>query len=284
MGDIRPALMTNDPFSYWARSVQEGIEQRQLAVSSDFLINSTPNGSHITLHPKLKYSPSYTSYDGEWHPTASYAPGDIIRVLPGRDYLGISGSNPHSIPWVTPPITTTVGSLLGNNLPPSPILNTSSPILTGFFKMVFGNQTITQLYFVPKYVPIPGTYVCTTTVPSLEMFLLLTRIQSGGCVVTTTYLSATAPYSQLTPQQISNIYYFRMWDINYFPAWPELPTQAVVNPYSLLKTYGRYWDLMSLLPSTTFACSTAGAIIQFTDAQLIPSGSANYTGSYTPNN
>ena len=108
---IRPALQTNDPISTWANSVQDNINQNQLAHSNDFVLKNNGAGSFLILSNKYKYKSNYLNYAQEYNPNKAYNPGDIIRVLPGRDYLGAKYLNNHSLQSLaiqyTPPIPTT---------------------------------------------------------------------------------------------------------------------------------------------------------------------------------
>ena len=55
-----------------------------------------------------------------------------------------------------------------------------------------------------------------------------------------------------------------------------MPNIAVVNPYALTGSWGRYWDLLSLLPTKMNVCINGVSGIQYVDAENVPSGSMNY--------
>ena len=77
-----------------------------------------------------------------------------------------------------------------------------------------------------------------------------------------------------------NIHLIRFNNVNYFPCYPEMPERAYVNPADPVSLNGRYWELISLLPSVTYdSCTNTESSIELTDTQAFPSGSANYSGS-----
>ena len=138
--------------------------------------------------------------------------------------------------------------------------------------------TVIVPYYSPVYYPVPGTYICVSNVPSLYYAVFVWMMWFK------TY--AKAPSSQTSyqillnyPELLSNINVARMWDVNYFPTWPEMPNVAVLNPKYLTQTWGRYWELMSLLPSKMYGCSGGYLHTMYVDQATTPSGSANYTGS-----
>jgi hypothetical protein len=187
-------------------------------------------------------------YRGEWSPTASYNTNDVVRVFPSKSY---------SLPWDSEPTTT---------------IDNGVPYLEGTIQ---GIQIM-----VAKFVPVPGTYVCTTPIPAFGY--TISTLQAFGqdpSGYTGVMIGTALAFSSLDSFIQKNIRSFRFSDVNYFPVWPEYPDQAYINPSNLVSLKGRYWDLMSLLPSTMYVCENGATSVQYTDTQTIPSGSANYTGS-----
>jgi hypothetical protein len=262
MPSIRPAQITNDPFSVWANQIQDSIAEKDVSISSDFIQKSGPAGKFISLHPKHKYTPNYPTYKGEWNISASYQPNDIVRVLPGKDY-----TRPPNLIWIDGPdklgvATSFLKMPIGwNNL-------NGDNVYIGRIKFINGETGI----ILPNYNPIPGTYICVSNVPSWELSTLVPSVLNLA-----TFNSINQMGSEL--YLISNINYIRFWDVNYFPGWPERPNIAYVDPNDLTKANGRYWDLISLLPSAMLVCSNGMSDITYADNQTVPTGSANYTGS-----
>jgi hypothetical protein len=258
MSFIRPLNPTNDPFSQWGSSIQTGIKEKSISVSTDFNIQSGPEGSHISLQQENKYTSNYMNYVGEWNPLSSYTINDVVRVLPNKDYY--SG-------WITNMTVT-----------PNP------PTVNGTYTIPNTNITI-NVYPMPYYVPIPGTYVCVANVPSFDTYYqILNSIAFkghqisgfGGDVSTSTINSLYILQSYLP--------YIRFIDVNYFPVWPEKTFIAEITPdpthgNTFYLANGRYWELMSLLPSSARSCINGINTNVFADMQTVPTGSANYTGS-----
>lgn len=258
MNPLRPAQITNDPFSTWANSIQDNITGNRVSVSSDFVNKSGPDGQFLSLHPKHKYTPNYTNYRGEWHPTGSYNPGDIVRVLPKRDYIGKAGANPHSLPWVDAPV-------IGTN-------SQGGPNITGkvSFPSIVANWFEWEANY---YIPIPGTYICETFVPSLELRQAFKGLDN--------IFWAAYDFDNYTPREKALIPYVRFIDVNYYPVWPELPNRAYLDMSAGNGNgaYGRYWALLSLMPHVVTSCQNGFKYNSYSDFQQVPSGSANYTGS-----
>ena len=267
MSTIRPAQMTNDPFSVWANSIQDGLNEQKVSVSSDFIQKDGPSGKFISLHPKNKYVPNYTTYQGEWSPTSSYNVNDVVRVLPGKNYLAKPYINWTAGPsYITSPI-------------PLPPLNNS-------FRADKGNVMVGKIEFIKgiitdvimgNYYPVPGTYICVSFVPGLDMQAAMVTSANISEIVG----SYDDTYNVFNdPRFAANINYMRMNDVNYFPCWPEKPNIGYVDNLNLGMTDGRYWELISLLPSQIRVCTGGSAVSSsFADVAFIPSGSANYTGS-----
>lgn len=273
MSVLRPAQITNEPFSVWANSVQDSISDKQMSVSSDFIQCSGPNGKFISLHPQNKYNPTYMNYVGEWNVMDGYKVNDVVRVLPGKNYMATS-SFPWYPPQTIPPLIPISQATLVDT--PNPLLPPSTMLYAGFIAP--SEYTVIVPYYSPVYYPVPGTYICVSNVPSLYYAVFVWMMWFK------TY--AKAPSSQTSyqillnyPELLSNINVARMWDVNYFPTWPEMPNVAVLNPKYLTQTWGRYWELMSLLPSKMYGCSGGYLHTMYVDQATTPSGSANYTGS-----
>ena len=221
---------------------------------------------------RTRYAPTYPDYKGEWNPTGSYVVDDMVRVLPGRDYIGSTGANPHSYPWLGIPTLQSVN------------VNYGAGTLT--FRQYAGQININGtnvLLVVGDFNPIPGTYICVSSIPS--MFTLpiptLNGFSSivGGVIIFPGLMTSniSAPAQPYLP-------YSRFANVNYYPSWPEMPNLAAYDPNNLWASNGRYWELISLLPSNELSCNNGSNITTITDTQTIPSDSQNYTGSYTKTN
>lgn len=257
MSNITPPLLNNDPFSKWGNSVRDAIHQTQIVRSTDVDISSSPFGTFIGLHNEEKYPTPHPIYKGEWNPMTSYEVNDVVRVLPGKSYdLNWDGAVDH----------------LGID----PTFKV--PLIHG---KIAGVDII--LY---DYKPVAGTYICTAPIPDFNYTIQTLRAfgYSDGVIGVTAGVSAVnkslSTYDQFVQD---NINYLRFTNINYYPYWPEMPNQAVLDVYDVPKLVGRYWDLISLLPTNTYMCVDGSTTTAFSDSQLFPSGSANYTGSYSGN-
>lgn len=248
MSYIQPPLITNNPFSPWAEGVYNTTRENLLGRSCDMDIGAGPFGKYTGLRSENKYVPLWVNYRGEFDPTASYFVNDVVRVLPGKDYWSAP-----IFPWVSTPTPDANKEMVGE-------------------VTLFGE---TVVYKTKYFVPIPGTYICVYPIPGLESQLLYVNRTTNGAIENAVY-----SYNDTLPAKVlANISYIRFWDVNYFPVWPEYPNIAELNNADMTKANGRYWDLMSLLPTSTYMCLDGVTTNAYTDTQEHPSGSANYTGS-----
>jgi hypothetical protein len=193
------------------------------------------------------------NYRGEWNPAAAYGVNDVVRVLPGVSYkLPISG---------------TVTSLIDTGAPVGVI-----PITSGNYTAQNGG---TVGVVARTDMPLPGSYICVCNVPSFATLAELTSIN----VIPSTALILSSKQTALQPYY-AFLNFLRLSDINYFPTWPELPDIAVFDPKDLSKTYGRYWELLSLLPTPQQVCRNGEQKTIYVDAEVSTSGSYLYTRTY----
>jgi hypothetical protein len=280
INDLKP---TNDPLSYWGNAVKDTIRQNTLFPNSDFVSDSNFGGTSIELSSKFRYPQQPDTYKGEWNITSSYNIGDIVRVMPIKDYIwGDTGSlksicfelnfNTENITDVDPP---------QNTYTPGQILIPSYPK---------GANEVTNPYIL--YIkPIPGVYRCCYTVP--PMFGYSDIILNNGFINSFPKIyplvSRLTPPSHIGPPYADAIIpnlgtLLRFWDVNYFPVWPELPTVAGYNGTDFKGFHGRYWELISLLPTyhtwTTCKHGVTKVIRYWGDEENKPTGSyLNATGS-----
>ena len=253
MSDIQLPLMTNDPFSQWATQVRDSVREGQFVRSSDMDVSTSPFGSYIGMRNDTKYYPLSMNYCGEFDMTASYQVNDVVRVLPNKKY---------SYPWDSTPEKDTDGT-------PGVLFpgHDGTPYLTGNI----GGQFI----IVGNYIPVPGTYVCTTAVPGLAVFLNVAKRMHGGAGIIGS-AATTHPLSYYDKLIQANIMSMRFYNINYLPVYPEMPNPAYLDVNNLSKYEGRYWDLLSLAPRQVVNCVNGLTKVSYVDNSLIPSGSANY--------
>lgn len=253
MSNISPPLITNDPFSNWAESVHSSVKEKAIIRSKELSVSSNPFGSYIALHPEQYYTPLYMNYVGEWNPSGSYNVNDVVRVLPNKEY---------SLAWKGTP-QKDINS------------ETGKPYTAGQLGLN-DNQAYWQYWLQPDYKPLPGTYICVAPVPSLNFWIQL-KFLFGANVISLPF-SAT-PKSKLT--SLPSFYqkyidYVRFDDVNYYPVYPEMPNIAELDVNDLSKYRGRYWELLSLLPSETSICVNGITKRGYTDSQIAATGSANY--------
>lgn len=278
MGYIAELKPTNDPLSYWGNTVKDSIRSNTPVLSADFVGDASPGGTSIALAPKLRYPQQPDTYRGEWDITASYDVGDIVRVMPNRDY-----------------IYTDLAACADVTLSTSDNTQTPTTYPAGTVMSLIHPKGSSSPYMLALYIkPIPGVYRCCSPVPSMFGYIDLYtngNISAGGSVIVG--ITYTATPSALTPAQLQTINGFglRFWDVNYFPVWPELPTRASIGDYGLpsgadnfLGAKGRYWELISLMPSfhTWTTCKNGSKTIlrYWADEQNKPTGSyLNATGS-----
>lgn len=256
MSNINTPLLNNDPFSKWGNSVRDTIRETQIVRATDVDVSSSPYGTFVGLKNDTKYPTPTPVYRGEWNPMISYDINDIVRVLPGKTY---------NLKWDTTPWEGIDVSGL--------YFDIGTPFYDGKISGI--------RFIVPKFTPVAGTYICTSPVPDINYTITLLNVLNANLPLPG-YLTAIGNLSDYSPESAvyKNVNYLRFNDVNYYPVWPEMPNQAKLdNDLKLLK--GRYWDLMSLLPDQTFVCADGVTTAQYTDTQTIPSGSANYTGSYS---
>jgi hypothetical protein len=247
MNEIRPPLPTNDPFSAWATSVRDTVKAGSYSnKNNDLSINTTVNGTFLSLASSVKYVPTYTTYRGEWSPTSSYSVDDIVRVIPGNDYTS-------SIPWASPPVrlTGTAAAILGFN----------EPVLTGELNI---NGTSVP-YVTGEFTPSPGTYICVYNVPDFNIVFAITTLMGETTVGLTADPDPLDTYSSLVQ---ANVNYFRFSNVNYNPIYPEPKALAVFNPADISKFKGRYWECLSLAPTTMSVCENGVAKTYYVDSAL----------------
>ncbi len=258
---LRDPKLTNNPFSQWAGEIIDEITENKVGKSSDFSLKTGPAGSSIKLQQNIKYPETSTHYLGEWDITSGYLPGDIVRVLPNKIY---------DLPWVGGPAI--------NSFPVAPYK--AFQTLGGAVKL--NNGLILNNFISPYFVPLAGVYVCVAEVPAFD-YLALVSLESE---LDTNYhlavnLLTTNTYSSYlgVPFVFSNIPSIRFFDVNYYPIWPELPDLAKINYNSQNRSFseakGRYWELISLLPTTSNQCIGKVTTVSFVDAQPFAANTAN---------
>ena len=84
--NIHECQITNNPASKWLNTVKDNIQANKLNISPDFLTSQTVAGTQLSLPSKYKYQQNWMDYAEEYDPTANYSPGDVIRVLPNKNY------------------------------------------------------------------------------------------------------------------------------------------------------------------------------------------------------
>ena len=272
MSVIRPAQLTNDASSVWMNSVQDGIAEHNMSVSSDFIQKTGPTGKFLSLHPRNKYASTFMNYTGEWDAMSGYSVNDVVRVLSNKDYVSTSQSC--ALNWKYPPqkispMTDTNGIDFYTD-PPNPALNTAADAWRGIMQ-VQGVSLPDAGIVIPYFYPMPGTYVCVSPVPSMDDAVINVVLHGGPQGA----FSSMTPYDNITDEGLAQIYSMRMWDVNYFPTWPELPNVADLNPHNLQTTWGRYWELLSLLPTVQRTCKNGEQVVTYVDADQVPTGSAN---------
>ena len=258
MATPKEVLITNDPITPWANAVKDKLNESRPMRSGDFLTTSQIGGSHLSLHPKYKYAPNYMAYAGSWNWSDGYSVGDVVRVMPGDTSI------------LFPPF---VGGRAGIVAAPKP--NAAVQRVYGGRINVNGTE-VPYIYGV--FVPVPGTYICVANVPPLY-FALAQNIQFGGG---TSIATGIVSYGVADNWTATNLPYIRFYDVNYVPVWPEMPITASLDRSNLAKARGRYWELLSTLPTTQHVCRNGVNTSIFVDSSTFPSGSDNYTGSLTP--
>lgn len=237
MADLRETIITNDAFSQWQNKVKDCIDERTLNRSTDILVNNTLHGFSIQIHPKYKYASPYANYRGEYNMSSSYSINDVVRVIPGRTYT-YPLTNVHNF---TMPLGGSIGDL---------------PIILGDYTY---NGKILHSVGVYDSAPMPGVWICCQNIPSFDFFY---RLQILNVWPTAICNAITARDNDVTdvPLVNNNWSRLRFLDVNYCPIWPELPNVAVLTPspttYKL--AYGRYWELISLLPTESSMCDEFG--------------------------
>jgi len=74
--------------SSWGNKVNETITSNQLESSEDFVITRTGKNSRIHLHRKHKIDRAdVLVWRGEWDADTYYNVNDVVRVLPGVEYI-----------------------------------------------------------------------------------------------------------------------------------------------------------------------------------------------------
>jgi hypothetical protein len=212
-------------------------------------------GASISVHPKFKYTPNFMNYVSEWDAAAAYGVNDVVRVMPGVEYkLPMSASSTGAVPFPSP-----VGSVV---------------VTSGYYMAQNGHQmAITSR--VDK--PLPGTYICVCNVPA---FSTLPELESINVISPTLHIPSSFNARADLAGYFAFLPYIRLTDINYFPAWPESSSIAVLNPDNLTKTRGRYWELLSLLPTPQQVCRNGEQKTIYVDAEVSTSGSYLYTRTY----
>lgn len=257
MSDLREVRTTNDPFTYWANSVKDTLREKNIAKSSDILLSSTNAGTYMSLHPKYKYSSPYMNYRGEWDASNSYSPNDVVRVLPNKQYKL--------------PITKIITSMVNISTP-------SFPVSVGDYAAA--NGKIIQVIFRGE-LPMAGSYICVSSVPSFTTLPELHSVNAISFDTSGWLLSSDLLINRPIFKQFLN--YVRLGDINYWPIWPETSSVAVIDPEDLTKTRGRYWELISQLPTKTNMCTGGNVVVTYIDSGTAPSGSMYPLNTTVPN-
>jgi len=266
---MREVPITNNPFSKWANGVNDSISKNQVNNSPDFVVSKTSSGIQLKLHPKYKYTRTdLIDYAEEYNPTAAYTIGDVVRVLPGKNYE-LSAYISASIGGITPftssgalPQATWLGAYTGSTVDGAYALNNASYSFSQFSGS-----------------PAAGTYVCINPVPSFNVANQVVASQ-GGSFLPTIILD---PSSNNNAQAIvsatglfpSSIDLLRFSNVNYYPTWPETffnSITASIDDSVMCKRIGRYWDCIGL-----FSTGSGGGL----GASYV--GLWNTTSSYTPN-
>src|ERR1017187_6232978 len=80
---------SNEPFTEWGNTLIEQIKINQLTVGTDIKHQKGTSGTRLSLPSKYKHLEPSPHYMGDWSVTGSYRVGDVVRVLPDVNYLGV---------------------------------------------------------------------------------------------------------------------------------------------------------------------------------------------------
>jgi hypothetical protein len=250
---MKECIITNNPLSQYINRAKDEIQSNKLHLSSDFLVTNSQGGTHISLNPRNKYTPAYTGLPDEYEPGAAYDVGDMVRVLPNKNY---EMSAYFSMSSVTSTTTNYGTSVLTPNLG-----DYTADVITAVYNVTLQNgdkRNYNSSFYSGS--PTPGTYVCRASIPKfLESFG-----QSGDrnfCNITP-YIDPTEGSDDYTigfyvAQQYggTGIYsalpytvarYLRFANVNYYPTFPEVGylsiTASCANRDNMISRIGRYWD------------------------------------------
>lgn len=98
-----------------------------------------------------------------------------------------------------------------------------------------------KIVWIPSTTPVPavaGVWICVANVPSKK-------------------------FSEMVKDQVGYTGYIRQTGVKYYPQWPEPSYVATVQSPN-----GRYWELISLLPTTQTMCEDGSAITAYVDSYI----------------
>lgn len=241
---------SDDPSFAWSSKITDTVKQISPIKSFDFLTDAQVGGTHLRLHPKYKYNPNAMKYVGDWNPSASYDVGNVVSVYDNQQPA-------------TTKITQDLNVFFGGSLSVFDEDQFGYPaglLWDGVYSNEAGSTNIQML----KICPIPGTYVCVQTVPPLDF---LPQLILAGVLPDSFGFFSNANEPEARRQILQ---YCRLTDVNYFPIWPPLANNAVIDPAHMNLAVGNYWRLLSLSPTITRACTNGVANKAYTDNQLSP--------------
>jgi hypothetical protein len=252
MANIQQPLQTNSPFSTWGRSVANSIRKNSPINSDTIQISNSPFGTTQRTIDEITYKPYPVTYCGEYSREIAYKINDVVRVIPGKKY---------SLPWDSTPTTVALDPIT-----PVPYLPDYTPILTGTINGKFA--------VVPNWIPIPGVYICVQDVPDQTLAYQLYSFDSANMNAILVYPGQS--FDSMPTCVKTNFTDVSLFNINYCPTWPELPNIAYFDVNDTGKYYGRYWELISLLPTKTTVCVDETDKDVYVDSQSTPEGAAVY--------
>ncbi len=255
MNNIKKLQTTNNPFTHWANTVVDNVNAKTTACTNELRMKQTGYGQTLSLHPKYKYNKNnFTTYRGEFDPTASYSPNDIVRVMPsGSNYPIQTLTNNYELPWESGAKT----------------IVSENGVTYNLGRLVYGSNGEIFSTFYEVYSPVmAGVWMCVAPIPDPLTWISL--------VIEYTGFAGQLLNADLATQLANNPFYaynidsIRLKDINYRPIWPEKTNIATDQDKN-----GRYWELISLLPQEVTTCVNGQTITSYVDSAL----SGSITGS-----
>ncbi len=229
MANTKPVLITDDPFSSYAKSVSDAVNERTIIAGTDVLVTKGSRGTSFNIHPKYKYNPNYLNYVGDWNLSSSYSPNDVVSVFDIK-----LGSDQEATPKEL--LEAQLNAFFTNGFTEITDPNDSSITLYKGTWTAPSTHKYTVYIRKPNEPPKPGVYVCVAGVPDLS------------------YQYALADAKVLTsigtdPTKLGNLLPFvRFVDFDYFPRFPEPSATAVLDTSDMTKAKGAYWRYIGNFP------------------------------------